>query len=172
MTTRRTTCSASHGWSSTFADNGPRGIQQTRFSTRVGIANFGGLIDLIEIWGRVNHIRCVLARARAKASSDKINLAKIRHRVLSIRCPVQIERACRRHRARCNGVGGVPMSALSPGTVCGLWRDRRYPVSRTMLEPARLRFGLLVANLEEERVAFETVGDLQQRQSQRGTACA
>ena len=76
---------------------------------------------------------------------------------------------CRRHRARGNDVAGVPMSALSPGTVCGSRRHRRYPVSRAMLELARPRVGLLVANLEEERVAFETVGDLQQCQSQRGT---
>jgi len=39
-----------------------------------------------------------------------------------------------------------------------------------MLELARLRVGLLVANLEQERVRFETVGDLQQCQSQRGTS--
>jgi len=39
-----------------------------------------------------------------------------------------------------------------------------------MLELARLRVRLLVANLEQERVAFETVGDLQQCQSQRGTS--
>lgn len=38
-----------------------------------------------------------------------------------------------------------------------------------MLELARLRVRLLVANLEQERVAFKTVGDLQQCQSQRGT---
>ena len=76
--------------------------------------------------------------------------------------------ACRRHRARGNDVAGAPMLVRAPRTASGLRRRRWCPPFRIMLALAWFCAGLVVARFKQHRVAFEAVGDLQQRQAQRG----